>query len=413
MAVMPFSVIATEGAATQLSLYNAEQRAAYDYKFDAENGAWAGTLFNAKRDLPTTGWLLEGEKNSTVRFKGDNYTENRGLGKNIELQKFNFNDPWTSSSDKGNKFTHKENMSWNLFGSPYLCAMNYSDLLYGRVMYGYQDGAYITLNTISEDTEGYIPAGDAVFTQTVTLRESETVAVKQPGEDNLKSGQAYQGSMNMTVSLSRSYTRAAEDGYEDRLQMTAVPASESRSDFDVNSDGVKWMSADKPQVYALQGDGRYSLLSAVNIEGELNIGVTLPEAGMYTFSIPEDCNRDEYETVVLKDKETGKMVDLLEGNYDFSVAGGGEVTARFTISFNRMADRMDDSTLRIYSPAKHTVRLEGLQPNDAITVYSLSGVALAGRIASSSAIEQFSIPSDIVIVEVIRNGNSIVRKVRL
>lgn len=53
-------------------------------------------------------------------------------------------------------------MSWNLFGSPYLCAMNYGDMEYGRVIYGYTEGAYKTINTAGETAGGYIPAGDAV-----------------------------------------------------------------------------------------------------------------------------------------------------------------------------------------------------------------------------------------------------------
>lgn len=73
---------------------------------------------------------------------------------------WNFNEPWTSTTTGGNRFTHKENMSWNLFGSPYLCAMNYSDLQYGRVLYGYE-GGYKTVKTYGDDgaiVDGHIPA---------------------------------------------------------------------------------------------------------------------------------------------------------------------------------------------------------------------------------------------------------------
>ncbi len=70
-----------------------------------------------------------------------------------------------------------------------------------------------------------------------------------------------------------------------------------------------------PQIYATRNGGRYSLLSAVSIEAEQSIGVSLPETGEYSISIPEDCDASEYETVWLKDKETGKAVDLKEGSY--------------------------------------------------------------------------------------------------
>lgn len=348
-----------------------------------------------------------------MRFYGNSYVENVGEGKSIELMKNNFNEPWTSSSTGGNKFTHKENMSWNLFGSPYLCAMNYSDMQYGRVMYGYQNGKYTTLNTINDNDEGYIPAGDAVFTQTATLKSSETFTVVKPTASNEKTGSAYHGSKDMTVALSRAYTRAEEGGAEDRLQLKAVPAEESRNDFDINGDGVKWMSADSiPQVYAQLGKGRYSLLSAVNIEGEVNVGITLPEAGMYTFSVPEDCDVDAYETVVLKDNVTGKLIDLLEGQYDFSADEAGEIEGRFTISFNRMVNDKMGNDLRVWCPSRNKVCLQGTESGDVITIYSASGVVIANRIASSSSETISATIQGVAIVEVQRNGQTMVRKVR-
>jgi len=409
MTVMPFEVTRTEGTA-MLSLYDAATRAGYSYQYSGTDGAWTNTNYNTYRTPITTGWLLEGTAGSKVRFYGDSYVENVDAGKSIELLKNNFNEPWTSSSAGGNRFTHKENMSWNLFGSPYLCAMNYSDMKYGRVMYGYQNGAYTTLNTIDDNAEGYIPAGDAVFTQTATLKERETIEVEIPTADNEKSGTAYLGSKDMAVALSHANTRSGGDGQEDRLQLKAVPAGESRSDFDINGDGVKWMSAGRPQIYARQGGGRYSLLSAVSIEGEVSVGVSLPEAGMYTFAIPGDCNVDGYGTVVLKDNETGRLVDLLEGDYDFSVAEAGDVEGRFTISFNRMLDDKASNDLRIWCPDRNTVRVEGTKSGDIITIYSVSGVVTASRIASSS-VENIPTPTQgVAIVEVRREGYAIVRK---
>lgn len=412
MTVMPFEVTRTEGTAA-LSLYDAITRAGYSYQYSKDSGAWEKTTYNAARTPITTGWLLEDTAGSKVRFYGDSYVENVDAGKSIELLKNNFNEPWTSSSAGGNRFTHKENMSWNLFGSPYLCAMNYSDMKYGRVMYGYQNGAYTTLNTVDDNAEGYIPAGDAVFTQTATLKERETIEVEIPTEINGKSGVAYQGSKDMTVALLRAYTRSGGDGQEDRLQLKAVPAGESRSDFDINGDGVKWMSAGRPQIYAWQGGGRYSLLSAVSIEGEVSVGVSLPEAGMYTFAISADCNVDDYETVVLKDNETGKTVDLLEGQYDFSTAAAGDVEGRFTISFNRMLNDKTDNRLRIFSPKRNTVRVEGLSQDDVVTVYSVSGATVTSCVASSS-VEQFTVAVDgVVLVEVKHNGKVVVKKIRV
>lgn len=77
-----------------------------------------------------------------------------------------------------------------------------------------------------------------------------------------------------------------------------------------------------------------TLLSAVSIDAEQTIGISLPETGEYSISIPEDCDASEYETVWLKDKETGKAVDLKDGSYPFYAAQTGEMNNRFNISFN-------------------------------------------------------------------------------
>lgn len=155
------------------------------------------------------------------------------------------------------------------------------------------------------------------------------------------------------------------------------------------------------------------MLSAVNKEGEVSVGVSLPEAGMYTFAIPGDCDVEAYETVVLKDNETGKTVDLLEGRYDFYAVEAGDVESRFTISFNRMLSDKTDSSLRIFSPKRNTVRVEGLSQDDVITVYSVAGATVISRIASSS-VEQLSVSADgVVLVEVKRDGKTVmVKKVR-
>lgn len=413
LAVMPFNVTDVEGSAT-ISLYDAAARAGYGYKFSATDGSWTSTPASVERNPLTTGWLLEGAAGDKVRFFGNSYSEDKLDTKYIRLQKYNYNDPWTSTASTGNKFTHKENMSWNLFGSPYLCAMNYSDMAYGRVLYAGADGSYVTIDAVENGSaDGYIPAGDAVFTQTATLRQTESLAVAAPTEANMKSGVPFARAKALYVALTgggRTRGGAVEDG--DRLQLKAVPADEARTDFDVNGDGVKWMAPNRaPQIYAEQGGGRYSLLSAVSVDGEVHLGLTLPEAGTYTIAIPDDCMTDGYEAVMLNDKATGSRTDLLDGAYTFT-AGEGDITGRFTITFVGGIGDVSDSSVRVSRSSRDKVRLVGTLPGDRITVYSASGVAIDNRIAASET-ETLSAPvGGIAIVEVVREGNTQVVKVR-
>ena len=346
----------------------------------------------------------------TVRFYGKSEISNvavykeGGNDKSIELTKWNFNEPWTSTTTGGNRFTHKENMSWNLFGSPYLCAMNYSDLQYGRVLYGYKDG-YQTVKTYGDDgaiVDGHIPAGSAVFTQTATLRDEEIFTVKQPSGS--KSGDAFAKMSPLSVAVYPAGTVADNGVTPDILQLDAVPASEARNEFDMSADGVKWMAGGEAQIYATRSGARYSLLSAVSIDGKVAVGVTVPEPGMYTIAVPDDCMAEDYETVVLDDAVTGRSVDLLEGGYDFTTVEEGDIIGRFNISFNRKADAGDD--IRAYFTADDMIRVEGVEPGDNISVYSVDGMRVASVTASSNVED---VRASVAVVAIVKAGGKTVK----
>lgn len=421
MAYVPFNAtIQKNGGGVKLQRYNARERADYEYTFNKDNGAWADFTDTDTYD-GSYGLLLDNTagKAATVRFvgKGDSrqdyvYSEGKGMtdaAKTVRLKKENHSDPWATPQSGGNKFTHKENMSWNLFGSPYLCSMNYDDMEYGRVIYGYQNDNYVTVNTDVENTQaGHIPAGDAVFTQTATLKDYETFGVSpRSGE---KSGGAYENMAEVKLSVARTgETRSADGGavQADVLQLGAVEPGMARIDFDMGADGVKWMADGVAQIYAVQGGGRYSLLSAVNVEGKVAVGVSVPEAGMYTIAVPDDCLADGYETVVLEDNVAHKTVDLLEGGYDFTTAVPGDIEGRFAVSFNRIVDDGRNDGIRAYSAQPGMVRVEGVEAGDRISVYSADGIMVAQRVAASSAEDIAASVAAVAVVKVERDGKTV------
>lgn len=421
LAAMPFKVTGispdeTDGTNENYELmrYSGSKRAAYDYTFEGNNGvAWTDQDLEGRDETKETeGFLIKNGNTAapiTVRFYGKSENQNDaiykegGEDKTISLMKYNFNEPWTSTTTGGNRFTHKENMSWNLFGSPYLCAMNYSDMEYGRVIYGYSESenAYNTINTANE-TSGYIPAGDAVFTQTATLKEKETVNIIASAQKN---GTPYAAMSSLSVSIKRTGVASEDDvAYGDVLQLDAVPASEARNEFDMSADGVKWMAGGEAQIYATRSGARYSLLSAVSIDGEVAVGVTVPEAGMYTIAVPDDCMAEDYETVVLEDAVTGRTVDLLEGGYDFTTVEEGDIIGRFNISFNRKAAAGDD--IRAYFTADDIIRVEGVEPGDNISVYSVDGMRVASVTASSNVED---VRASVAVVAIVKAGGKTVK----
>ena len=400
--------------------YNAATRAKYDYKFDQNDSkAWVRGVDNQRNF--TAGFRMDANGNKTVRFYGISYTEkdgrtNRSLLDKITLVQNNNQQPWSDSNGGGLKFTHKENMGWNLFGSPYLCAMNYRDMEYGRVIYQYEEnGSYKAINTYDlatgVTTDGYIPAMDAVFTQTATLDNSESVIVEH---SEARATTAYQATRALDIAITQNNrnSRAGNSApVDDQLQLNTVPDYEAKSDFDMGSDGVKWINSQNAQIYANRNGGRYSLLSAVSIEAEQSIGISLPETGEYSISIPEDCDASEYETVWLKDKETGKAVDLKEGSYQFNATQAGEMNSRFSISFNRMTTDMK-SVITVSTDGRGIIRVKGLKPADFIRVYGTTGVLAAQKEARAETETLRTAVNGTVVVEVTRGGKQVaVRKI--
>ena len=330
----------------------------------------------------------------------DLYIED-GADKTVSLKKYNYNDAWsTDNPGTGNRFTHKENMSWNLFGSPYLCAMNYGDMEYGRVLYGYVNGTYQTVNTANE-TEGYIPAGDAVFTQTATLKEAETFTVATSAS---RQGKAYASAARLQLTLSPAEaTRATADEApaSDMLQLNAVPADEARQDFDLGADGVKWMStAAVPQLYAVRSGNRYSLLSAVSEEGETPLGVTASKAGTYQLGI---AGNEGYETVELTDHLTGRTVDLTAAPYTFTLPADTCIDQRFTLRFRTLDDEGADGGIRIRLQDDGSICVSGLEPGQRIQAYSVGGQLEWKHVATESQCV-FRLQRGVHVVEVREGG---------
>lgn len=400
LTVMPFDVTdVTPNADYSLKRYNGSTRAAYDYTFDDKDGKAWETL--SQPGGSTEGFLIASDNDMTIRFSGNSYSEG-GADKSVVLMKYNFNDPWTSTTSDGNRFTHKENMSWNLFGSPYLCAMNYGDMAYGRVLYGYTADTYKTVNTANE-TAGYIPAGDAVFTQTATLRERESVSIALPSSSG-RQGDAYASSARLQLTLSPAEgTRATADGASaaDVLQLNAVPADEARQDFDLGADGVKWMStAAVPQLYAVRSGNRYSLLSAVSEEGETPLGVTASKAGTYQLGI---AGNEGYETVELTDHLTGRTVDLTAAPYTFTLPADTCIDQRFTLRFRTLDDEGADGGIRIRLQDDGSICVSGLEPGQRIQAYSVGGQLEWKHVATESQCV-FRLQRGVHVVEVREGG---------
>ena len=419
LVAMPFYIDSKRSVLRELTpkRYDGNKRAAYDYRYDGNNGvAW--TELNSIGEAGVCEGLLFENSTAddlTLRFYGRSeeqyvYKED-GSDKTISLNKYNFNEAWTTDADgnivpsTSNRFTHKENMSWNLFGSPYLCAMNYSDLEYGRVLYGYDNyNRYRSVKTYGDDgtTEGYIPRGSAVFTQSATLKDNEIFRVKLP--DGSRNGSAFGSKARLSIVLHEAgATRGVAGVRADVLQLETVEPENARTDFDINADGVKWFACvdSMPLIYAEQGSGRYSLLSAVSSEGVLALGVTLYDAGAYVIALDENSDVSDYDAVTLTDKVAGKTVNLKDGGYEFTVVEGGDVTDRFTLRFTSIGEG-DDEGIRIVASGDGNAEVYGIDAGDVVCIYDTAGRLVARRMCSGDG-EKFTLKKGVFVFQADRN----------
>lgn len=386
--------------------YDGAERAKYDYTFGSSD-AWKPVSDPVKEqgDVPAFAINNGTAADVKVRFYGTSYVETPDDDKTVQLLKFNFNDPWTTENPgTGNRFTHKENMSWNMFGSPYLHAMNYKDMAYGRVIYKVSGNAYTTVKTF--EIGGSVAMGEGVFTQTATLQSEENFTVSAP-----TAGMEPDGLRGLLVTVAP----ADAEEVDDFIQLKAVESEEASSEFNIAADGVKWMSdnASVAQIYMARNGGRYSMLSALDINGAVSLGLTIPQAAAYTIAIDEEAWMDEYETVVLEDKTTGQMVDLLEGAYQFQATEAGTVEDRFSIRFNRIVDGLGDN-VKAYSPSAGMIRVEGAAAGSLVRIYDLNGRCI--RVGETSVVN-YDVnvgPKGIYLVEVQqKEAEPVVKKVQV
>lgn len=398
LAYMPFEVtrVAVDGndglSGVSVKTYDGARRAEYNYQFSATDGAWT----EVADELGGKGLLLQSDddKDHTVRMYGNQYVElATEPSATVRLNKYNNMEPWSSSSDNTSKrFTHLENMSWNMFGSPFLCAMNYGDMEYGRVIYKKSGDTFASENT-AEVTEGSVAAGSAVLTQSATLRTQETFSVTK------RTDEAQDGS-NRGIRL-RVALAPQGQSEQDALALTAVPTEEASSEFNMAADGVKMMTVGRAaQIYMERSGQQYSLLSALDLNGKVDVSVHAPEAGTYSIFIPEDSPVDEYETVVLKDKVTGRAVDLLEGAYSFPMSEPGTLSSRFTLSFNREMSEDGLNRITFRTLGNGQVRISGLESGDRITAYQENGVMVYRGSADSAVEKTISLPGKICLIQV-------------
>jgi len=123
-------------------------------------------------------------------------------------------------------------------------------------------------------------------------------------------------------------------------------------------------------------------------ENEVPLGINIPAAGKYVFSLEEIAN-ETVKSAVLWDKVSGAKTDLTNNNYAFQADGSINAEDRFVIIFSKTATSLDPLQPKasvIYAYADNNVlTVKNLIPGDKVQVLDITGRIIASGVASGDA----------------------------
>lgn len=382
------------------SLAEDDTTAYYDGRGRAESltrYAESNSLFWKVKDsfAAGEGFGLRLSEAGTYRFTGRGtavYTENN-TDKAVSLTQYNLTEV---EEDGSPRFTHKENMGWNLFGIPYLVAsydLNGIDL--PHLLYSYDGQTY---NTAESWEGGTGSMGDGFFTQTAVIGNGsvEELIFPQPRVPEVN---AYASSrQNLALRIS------GETG-SDEVALRTQESSAGALAYEIGRDGIKFMSmnSDVPQIYiANPSTGtRFSLAAAVDETALTPIGVYVADSGMYTIDLPDGTIAEDYDAILLTDNATGQITDLKELAYTFASDGAGDEFGRFSLTFRH--NEVLESTVQVYV-YERTLYVKGLEGGERIRMFDTSGTCRLDAVGEGEQYTALVDKEGVYIVDIVSSG---------
>ena len=367
-------------AGDTIAIYDGRGRAESLTRYHASNSPYwvEETVFDAGE-----GFGLCLTQAGTYRFTGRDanaaiYTETN-TDKTVSLTQHNLTE---IESDGTPRFTHKENMGWNLFGIPYLVASyDFIAMDLPHLLYNYDGSTY---NTIESWKGGQAKLGDGYFTQTAIIGHDEKESLLFPQPQSTSLFAADNTGMNLSLRIK------GEAGADKVLFRTT--RSSGALTYEVGRDGIKFMSMNPavPQIYIDNPSTgtRFSLAAAVDEAAYTSVGVSVADSGFYTIDLPEETLAENYDVIVLIDNRTGQATDLKESAYTFFASSAEDDPQRFSLAF-RLSETTE-TPWKVYLH-DHVLYVLGLEGGERIYLYDMSGHCL---LDTTGTAPQFATPVD-------------------
>lgn len=224
---------------------------------------------------------------------------------------------------------YAHNRSWNLIGNPY-------------PSYYYTPAMEIASPITVWNGNGY--TAYSLLDDYYTLRPYEAFFVQCPSNSNIikfsKEGRSHEdfGSSDNNESGSRVVASAlgrqvinimlADNEYTDKTRI--VINENAKAEYESECDASKFMSSNKnvPQIYVVDGNLHYAIDERPIGNGTFALGTYFGKDGEYTISLN---TKNVAGRVVLTDRNTGDVTDLMTDSYTFS-AYAGTNDGRFSIA---------------------------------------------------------------------------------
>ena len=316
---LPFDIkiseIAPQEANTQFAIryYDGANRATY-----GASGSWKN--YDTNDEIPAgTGFIIQTNANSTVRFTALNNAKKQNIVSNNEFVRQLELNPAEASANRG----------WNLIGNPYQCYYNNHSLNF--------TGPITVWNAYNKTYTAYSTTDDDY-----AIRPNEAFFVQCPGEELPSISFPLQGRQLNAVIESQNAVKMREAAKQDRQlidiriyddefsdQTRIVLNPDASLDYEIGSDANKFLSAEGEiaQIYTLDSEGtEYAINERPIDDGIIQLGLYATKSGQYTFTMP----RCDAEQVILTDNYANISVNLKEQDYGFTTQEGID-EGRFTI----------------------------------------------------------------------------------
>jgi len=153
---------------------------------------------------------------------------------------------------------------------------------------------------------------------------------------------------------------------------------------------IETTSSTEPIVWSVVQNGTGSNLVFSHglpyTESEVILGVNIPAAGTYTFSLKDISVSDNLlKSAILWDKATDTKTELLKGDYTFQTSGAINTQDRFVLFINKSVTSIDQiGTSEIYAYTLNNIlTVKNLNTGDKVQVTDVTGRVFASAIASS------------------------------